>query len=61
VSGTGRTDESMTAPEPTHRRDGTCAHTVDVGYVHVLAGTDFDGPCAENCPHPDHREKADRG
>ena len=30
-------------------------HTVDVGYVHVLATPG--GPCAPTCPHPDHHTK----
>jgi hypothetical protein len=31
--------------------DDSCAHTIDVGYVHTL--TD-DGVCRADCPHPDH-------
>lgn len=35
-----------------HSCDERCAHTVDVGYVHVLTG---DGKCRDDCPHPDHK------
>lgn len=38
------------------RGDGSReTHTVDVGYVHVLATPG--GPCAPTCPHPDHHTK----
>lgn len=30
------------------------AHTVDVGFVHVLTE---DGACTPTCPHPDHHPK----
>jgi len=41
-------------PEPDPSGLPYDGHTIDVGYVHVLEYPH--GPCAENCPHPDHLE-----
>ncbi len=35
-----------------HVCDSSCAHTIDVGYVHIQTGT---GMCIASCPHPDHK------
>lgn len=35
-----------------HVCDSSCAHTVDVGYVHVLV--EPGGECTPTCPHPAH-------
>lgn len=35
-----------------HVCDENCAHTIDIGHVHVL--TDDRSTCRPDCPHPDH-------
>ena len=45
-------DECPSRNQPWHKRR---AEGREQTPHHVLAGLDFDGPCAENCPHPGHR------
>lgn len=42
----------LLGPRP-HQCDDRCAHTVEVGDVHVRLA--HGGPCRDSCPHPDHR------
>jgi hypothetical protein len=35
-----------------HVCDPSCAHTINVGYVHTPV--EPGGPCRPFCPHPDH-------
>jgi hypothetical protein len=53
-----RDNEHANAKVDRHVCDDTCAHTVDIGYVHTL--TEAGGPCRADCPHPDHRQMPGR-
>jgi hypothetical protein len=45
--------EQSKQPYRAHVCDSSCAHTIDIGYVHT---PDDQGVCLPTCPHPHHKD-----